>query len=525
MSFQRYWTPAFTDEVAGGNQTVTPTSISSSEAFGTFEVKLQVEPTGIGSAESFGTFTVKLQVEPTGTPSQEVFGTPVVKLQVEPDSITSVEGFGTPTIKLQVEPDSITSGEAFGTFQANLQVKPDAIASLENFGTPILSQSIVPTGVPSQEAFGAFTVSTEGGAQSVTPTGIASAEAFGTVVVKLQIEPDGVTTAEAFGTPEAQNFTPANVELLTNGDFSSGETGWTFSAGLVHSVVGGVQQQYATAAGNRRMKQSFITHVRAGSPFEILIDLGNNSGVVKSVIVKLDGAITGGGTETIGCTFTLAPGLPLSNNFLVQFETANDWDSFDFYTLHVERDDAPDMLIDNVSLKYLPASDFSVPVCQVAPYRPTGIASLEVVGAPQVNLNINPTGIASAETFGTLILSQSVVPTGIASTETFGTVVVKLQVEPDGVASQETFGTFTVKLQVEPTGIPSQEIFGTLILSQSIVPTGIISAEIFGFFQVLTPLPAAIGVLLEHVRGRGRFHNAKARGGNYWVLGRKEKLK
>lgn len=113
------------DAGAGGAQTVTPTGISTGEAFGTPVVTQEVVPTGIASAEAFGTPVAVLFNTPTGIASQEAFGTPLVNQSVSPTGIPSAEAFGAaPSLPQIVTPASIPSAEAFGvpTIDGGVQV-------------------------------------------------------------------------------------------------------------------------------------------------------------------------------------------------------------------------------------------------------------------------------------------------------------------------------------------------------------------------------------------------------------------
>lgn len=103
-----------------GTQSVSPSSISSAEAFGTASVQLNIDTTGIASAEAFGTASVQLNIDTTGIASTEAFGTPGVELNINANGIPSAEAFGTPTVQIAggvqtITPVGIASEEAFGT--------------------------------------------------------------------------------------------------------------------------------------------------------------------------------------------------------------------------------------------------------------------------------------------------------------------------------------------------------------------------------------------------------------------------
>lgn len=161
-------------------QTVSPSAISSAEAFGTSAVTagaVTLSPGGIASGEAFGTAVI--------TPGTAT---------VSPSGIASAEAHGTTTVTpgaLTVSPSGIGSSEAFGTAQLDIasspEVQPAGIASAEAFGTATVTPgevAVTPDGVASSEAFG--TASIVPGGVSVSPVSIASGEAFGLTNVGLR---------------------------------------------------------------------------------------------------------------------------------------------------------------------------------------------------------------------------------------------------------------------------------------------------------------------------------------------------
>lgn len=134
------WAPTLTAHdpnppitLEGSQNTVSPGSINSEEAFGTPTVINQqfITPTGIASAEAFGTPLVSsggVFIIVTGIPSEEAFGTPTLVLEgiIEPTGIASEEAFGTPIIvqNQTVTVTGIASGEAFGIPTVTAVVPP-----------------------------------------------------------------------------------------------------------------------------------------------------------------------------------------------------------------------------------------------------------------------------------------------------------------------------------------------------------------------------------------------------------------
>lgn len=201
----------FALSAGGGAATVSPTGISSGEAFGTAVLTRrstrQITATGIASAEAFGIAVITRRAV----------------RQVTATSIASSEAFGTATLTRRavrtVSAASIATSEAFGTAVLTRttlrQVSPASIPSAEAFGTATVSKLTPGTvnvpSIPSAEAFGTA-VLTRGFTTSITPSGILSAEAFGTTIVRRRnINPISIASGEAFGVPTITGSLPQIV--------------------------------------------------------------------------------------------------------------------------------------------------------------------------------------------------------------------------------------------------------------------------------------------------------------------------
>jgi len=132
---------------------------------------------------------------------------------------------------------------------------------------------------------------------------------------------------------------------------------------------------------------------------------------------------------------------------------------------------------------------------------PSGIATGEAFGSPNVVAVIGPTGIASGEAFGGLIIStpqpQTIEAEGVASGEAFGTLTTRLYLGPSGIASTTVFGTPRLAALIGPVGIASGEAFGStnVAIEQFVTPSGIASAEAFGAAVLDIGYPQTIEVV------------------------------
>lgn len=126
-------------------QTVTASSIASSEAWGTAQLNLRLTLAGIASAGAFGTTKVNLFVSPSSIASQEAFGTAFVGTIVLPSSIASSEAWGSTTIHTfnRASPVGILTGERWGSASVILgypqTVTLDGIGSGELWGETVVS--------------------------------------------------------------------------------------------------------------------------------------------------------------------------------------------------------------------------------------------------------------------------------------------------------------------------------------------------------------------------------------------------
>ena len=132
---------------------------------------------------------------------------------------------------------------------------------------------------------------------------------------------------------------------------------------------------------------------------------------------------------------------------------------------------------------------------------PTGIASEEAFGTPNVVLVISPSGIVSGEEFGGLIIStpqpQFIEAEGVASGEAFGDLTTKLYLGPSGIPSTTVFGAPRLAALIGPVGIPSAEAFGltNAAIEQFINPSGVVSGEAFGGTSLQLGYPQTIEVV------------------------------
>ena len=152
-------------------------------------------------------------------------------------------------------------------------------------------------------------------------------------------------------TTECESPTPPNTNLIANGNFNSGEVGWSFFNVASHSVVAGVLEYNATAANNA-IYQGTGFEAATGFPFEISVDLGNTGTTNKNMQVILHNTTW---TEFFSCIFTVQANTTAPLTFVMRGKTTVAWDNIwlDIYNKTADGDGI--VRLDNVNVQYKPA--------------------------------------------------------------------------------------------------------------------------------------------------------------------------
>ena len=132
---------------------------------------LSITPSGLSSAEAFGTAVIgrgAVSITPNGIASAEAFGTAVLSslYTIAANAIATAEAFGTAVLTtgaVSVLPSGIATAEAIGAavLSNGFVILPLSIESLEALGNPVLTVgnvTILPAGIASSEMIGAAIV-------------------------------------------------------------------------------------------------------------------------------------------------------------------------------------------------------------------------------------------------------------------------------------------------------------------------------------------------------------------------------
>lgn len=103
---------------SGADQAITPSGLSSAEAYGTAVITtgdVDVLPSGIASGEGFGTAVIGIGITAVGIASAEAFGTPDIEsapVTLFPTGIATAEAFGTPSLYTLAIPQTAWNPQA-----------------------------------------------------------------------------------------------------------------------------------------------------------------------------------------------------------------------------------------------------------------------------------------------------------------------------------------------------------------------------------------------------------------------------
>jgi hypothetical protein len=151
-----------------------------------------------------------------------------------------------------------------------------------------------------------------------------------------------------------QCIEPSNPypNLVTNGDFSAGMTGWAPWDAITHnSGAGGVFEFYRNLGGSSAaVLQGTGADLVNGSTIEATFNLGNSSGVRKRVVAIVH---EGDFSDSIVCSFWLPPNTPL-RIYTLRGQTSKAWTNATVAFYATPADSLGWIRLDNVTLRHIP---------------------------------------------------------------------------------------------------------------------------------------------------------------------------
>jgi hypothetical protein len=175
-----------------------------------------------------------------------------------------------------------------------------------------------------------------------------------------------------FGTLQQATHKPPpapNVNLLTNGDFSDDTDGWIPSGQLNWTVQDGslrfTRLRTSEPPNWATFHQDIDAGIHAYTPFESTLQLGNASGIAKTVTVSVFNR-SGKEYGSIECVFSIPPNTALTE-YTIRGVTVNTWASARYEIGVNPPDGSPATLADNITLQVSPTLDETEDTQCIAP--------------------------------------------------------------------------------------------------------------------------------------------------------------
>jgi hypothetical protein len=454
-------------------QIVGLTAIASAESFGAVVVGVWqvVEVEGVETEEHLGSAWVTPQqfVAATGIVSLAACAEPNILQAIKLQSIATEVAVSAPVVQrggVDLSPNGITSAESVSgpTFYVYQSVEPVGISTGQTVGSVSIIPRIGFPGLESTEEFGDPSVLV--GVETLLLDGIETGEGFGTVAVSASCSTTGIATEEAFGTG---TITTRIVLVLQQG-IASGT--------IIGSTIIKWQQFIASSA---IISAEHIGTVIVG--IQQTLDLeGVESGetvaepvVLVGEVLDLDGiepAEAFGGPSLVQVVHpsglaagacgspTVIPGsVAVSPNAISSLESIG---SSSVHTYQYVQPDSIESAEDtgDVVVRHrigFPGIESELEFGDVTVLRgtiscgPTGIATQEASGEPQMGWGLHPAGITTSFVVGPITLATGPV-----------------EVEASGIPSGQSVGTPTLRLtwkqSLDLTGIATQEALGACAL-------------------------------------------------------------
>lgn len=187
----------------------------------------------------------------------------------------------------------------------------------------------------------------------------------------------------------------SSVNMLANGNFASGLTGWTSYAGVNARVNSGVLEMYRNVGtASAVVFQNTGTALPNAAPLEISAQFGNSSAGRKRVSVIAHDADW---SDLQVCTFWIPPGSPLQT-YTMRAKTGEAWSSAQLSLYVIPADGQGWLRVDNVSMQHNAGLTVNYVTC-IDPMAPNPGA-----GADSASLITNPgfDSMTGWNTYGTI---------------------------------------------------------------------------------------------------------------------------
>jgi hypothetical protein len=418
-----------------------------------------------------------------------LLGRGAATLDVAPSSVSSTEAFGTAVVTNAIVGTGVASAEAFGTASVAraASVDPSGITSEEAFGTAVVvtPQTITTTAIDGAEAFGTH-VLTSG--ITIAPSGAASAETFGsaqihyspyTVQAAARFIPGGTLTFDAT-LPTATATAGNAIFVVIVGDKNIGTLtltglGWNVPVNLRSTSLSLVMAWKEAAGGETGAAGSFTT----GNPGGSQVYISELASVDPGVWALKGSASTNTNETNVTSVSTGTTGAAVGDGKAL---AAFGVDSF--------KSDTTDAFSNAFTTLYAQSTGDAETGMWIAQHGAVaGVTYESTLTRTQLVETLVPDQMSA----GMIILGkafiQAITAVGIEPSEAFGTAIVPGPLEPVGITSTEAFGSVLVErgsLLIVPTSVSSDEAFGIPVVGfgKVLQLTSIDSGETFGLAVV-----------------------------------------
>jgi hypothetical protein len=163
---------------------------------------------------------------------------------------------------------------------------------------------------------------------------------------------------------------PANLNVVQNAGFEAGIPDWV-AQNVDYSTAGGVLALRRPAGSSGVVYQKFSYRYPAGTPIEVTLQLGNNSGADKTPAIHLRDTEVWDNARS--CQFSVEAGAPLEP-YIMRFVVPEQWENMMLELWPAPDDGLPNLLVDNVSVVAKPGLSVSGTEC-IDPAPATGQAT------------------------------------------------------------------------------------------------------------------------------------------------------
>ena len=264
---------------------------------------------------------------------------------------------------------------------------------------------------------------------------------------------------------------PAETNLLTNGDFTSGLSPWGAWGGS-YTITGGVLNISRNAGTtNGGFAQNTNNNIPTNAPLEMTFQIGNSSGVTRSALVYVNSL---GWSQSQMCSITIPANTALQT-YTMRFRTNVAWTGVAVNVLLQNADGVQGLRFDNFNLQYKPAMSVTSLECL------GGMTGLSIELTPTSTITITPTTEPTVTLTSSVEMTETVEPTLEPS------ATATLTFEPSATLTETVIPTLVMPTETPiPTLAPSTETpVPTLVIpTETPVPTSVPPTE--------TPVPTIV---------------------------------